>query len=292
MRVLITGATGLLGAEIVRQCRAAGWETLGTARTPPPDSDYAPMDITDPDMVRAAFDAFRPEVVVHCAAMTHVDACETNPQEAYRVNTFGTEVIAAHCQRVGAACVYISTDYVFDGAKGAPYHEYDAPNPLSVYGRSKYLGEQAVQALCPRHYVVRVAWLYGVGRKTFPQFVLDAARQGQSPTVIADQIGSPTYVADVADRLLRLVQTDCYGVYHLTNPPPVSRYEFACALLEAAGLSVPPTPLPMAQWQTPAPRPAYSALTSWRLPWAGVPPMPDWRDAMRRFLHALGQVSS
>jgi dTDP-4-dehydrorhamnose reductase len=145
MRVLITGATGLLGAEIVRQCRAAGWDTLGTARTPPPDSNYAPMDITDPDMVRAAFDAFRPEVVVHCAAMTHVDACENDPQEAYRVNTFGAEVIAAHCQRVGAACVYISTDYVFDGAKGAPYHEYDAPNPLSVYGRSKYLGEQAVR---------------------------------------------------------------------------------------------------------------------------------------------------
>jgi dTDP-4-dehydrorhamnose reductase len=250
------------------------------------------MNITDPDTVRATVDAFRPEVVIHCAAMTHVDACETDPHEAYRINTFGAEVIAAHCQRVGAVCVYISTDYVFDGAKGAPYHEYDAPNPLSVYARSKYLGEGAVQALCPRHYIVRVAWLYGVGRKTFPQFVLDAARQGQSPTVIADQIGSPTYVADVADRLLRLVQTDCYGVYHLTNPPPVSRYEFACALLEAAGLSVQPTPLPMAQWQTPAPRPAYSALTSWRLPWAGVPPMPDWRDAMRRFLHALGQVSS
>jgi dTDP-4-dehydrorhamnose reductase len=229
MRVLITGATGLLGAEVVKHFRKNWHQVLECSRAPLTvvDSHRASMDITDPDQVEAIFDAFRPEVVVHCAAKTNVDACETDPQEAYRVNTFGTEVIAAHCQRVGAACVYISTDYVFDGAKGAPYHEYDAPNPLSVYGRSKYLGEQAVQALCPRHYIVRVAWLYGVGRKTFPQFVLDAARQGQSPTVIADQIGSPTYVADIADRLLLLVQTDCYGVYHLTNPPPVSRYEFA-----------------------------------------------------------------
>jgi dTDP-4-dehydrorhamnose reductase len=204
MRVLITGATGLLGAEVVKHFRKNWHQVLECSRAPLTvvDSHRASMDITDPDQVEAIFDAFRPDVVVHCAAMTHVDACETDPQEAYRVNTFGTEVIAAHCQRVGAACVYISTDYVFDGAKGAPYHEYDAPNPLSVYGRSKYLGEQAVQALCPRHYIVRVAWLYGVGRKTFPQFILDAARQGQSPTVIADQIGSPTYVADVADRLL------------------------------------------------------------------------------------------
>ncbi|MGQ9901390.1 MAG: dTDP-4-dehydrorhamnose reductase [Fimbriimonadales bacterium] len=291
MRVLITGASGLLGSAVVRACRAAGWEVLGTARTPAPESGFASLEITAPDAVRAMFDAFRPDAVIHCAAMTHVDACEQNPQEAYRVNTFGTEVIAAHCQRVGAACVYLSTDYVFDGAKGAPYHEYDAPNPLSVYGRSKYLGEQAVGALCPRHYIARVAWLYGVGRKTFPQFVLDAARQGQSPSVIADQIGSPTYVVDIAERLVALIPTECYGVYHLTNTPPVSRYEFACALLEAAGLSVQPTPLPMAQWQTPAPRPAYSALISWRLPWAGVDPMPDWRDAMHRFLREL-QVSS
>ncbi|BCW97087.1 MAG: dTDP-4-dehydrorhamnose reductase [Fimbriimonadales bacterium] len=289
MRALITGASGLLGAEVVRRFREAGWQTLGAARSFTPDSQHAALDITDPDQTRALFDAFRPEVVVHCAAMTHVDACERDPQEAYRVNAFGAEVIAANCQRIGAACVYISTDYVFDGVKRAPYHEYDTPNPISVYGRSKYLGEQAVQALCPRHYIARVAWLYGVGRKTFPQFVLEGARQGQSPTVIADQIGSPTYVADVAEWLRMLIPTECYGVYHLTNPPPVSRYEFACALLEAAGLSVAPTPLPMAHWQTPAPRPAYSALISWRLRWAGLPPMPPWRDAMRRFLRAMNQ---
>jgi len=219
--------------------------------------------------------------------MTHVDACEHQPQEAYRVNAFGAEVIASNCQRIGAACVYISTDYVFDGTKRAPYHEYDAENPLSVYGRSKFAGEQAVRTLCPRSYIVRVAWLYGKHRPSFPQFVLEQARVGKSPTVISDQIGSPTYVADVADRLLQLIQTECYGTYHLTNADPVSRYEFAQALLQAAGIEIEPTPLPFRAWRTPAPRPMYSALTSWRLEWAGVEPMPSWRDAMRRFLEVL-----
>lgn len=294
MRVLVTGASGLLGAEVVERFRAANLEVVGTTRSPHPlpsspftEERYGSavsLDITRADAVRAVFDTVRPEIVVHCAALTNVDACEHQPQEAYRVNAFGAEVIASNCQRIGAVCVYISTDYVFDGSKRTPYHEYDAENPLSVYGRSKFAGEQAVRTLCPRHYIVRVAWLYGKQRKSFPQFVLEQARAGNSPPVISDQIGSPTYTADVADRLLQLIQTDCYGTYHLTNTEPVSRYEFACALLQAAGLAIEPTPVPFKQWHTSAPRPAYSALLSWRLEWAGVAPMPSWKDAMRRFL--------
>ncbi|GIV08503.1 MAG: NAD(P)-dependent oxidoreductase [Fimbriimonadales bacterium] len=286
MRVLVTGATGMLGAEIVERFHAAGMEVYGAARLPASDehANRVAMDITQPDAVREVFDALRPEVVIHCAAMTHVDACERQPQQAYRVNTFGAEVVASNCQRFDAACVYISTDYVFDGQKRAPYHEYDVENPISVYGRSKYLGEQAVRALCPRHYIVRVAWLYGKHRKSFPQFVLEQARAGVSPTVIHDQVGSPTYTVDVADRLLSLIRTDCYGIYHLTNQSPVSRYAFARALLETVGSVIEPTPLPFAQWRTPAPRPIYSALTSWRLEWAGVEPMPRWQDAMQRFV--------
>ncbi|MCS6923107.1 MAG: dTDP-4-dehydrorhamnose reductase, partial [Fimbriimonadales bacterium] len=241
MRVVVTGARGLLGAEVVQRFRAAGIEVYGTVRPLAPvavtsehradSEEYLPLDITQPAQVKALLDTLRPDLVIHCAAMTYVDACERQPQQAYRVNAFGAEVIASNCQRVGAVCVYISTDYVFDGAKRAPYHEYDAENPLSVYGRSKFAGEQAVRVLCPRHYIVRVAWLYGKHRPSFPQFVLEQARAGRSPTVISDQIGSPTYVADVADRLLTLIQTECYGTYHLTNADPVSRYEFACALL-------------------------------------------------------------
>ncbi|MDW8052079.1 MAG: dTDP-4-dehydrorhamnose reductase [Armatimonadota bacterium] len=287
MRVLITGARGLLGTELRLQWRAAGIEVLGTARTPQPDKELIPLEITDPNQVRQVLSVVRPSVVVHCAAITNVDACEQQPELAYRVNAFGTELIAAQCQRLGATCVYVSTDYVFDGAKQAPYHEYDAPNPLSVYGRSKLAGEQAVQTLCQRYYIIRVAWLYGAHRPTFPHYVLDRARANLPPVAIVDQIGSPTYVADIADRLLRLLRSECYGVYHLTNTEPVSRYEFARAILQAVGATVEPEPLRLAEWHVPAPRPPYSALVSWRLEWAGVPPMPSWRDALGRFLREM-----
>ncbi|MFQ3610849.1 MAG: dTDP-4-dehydrorhamnose reductase [Fimbriimonadales bacterium] len=283
MRVLITGAGGMLGAELRALCTQHGHEVVATGRRP----GLIPMDITQPEPVRQVFDQYRPEVVFHCAAMTNVDACERQPQLAYQVNAFGTELIASHCHRVGAICVAVSTDYVFDGAKRAPYHEYDPVNPLSVYGRSKWAGEQAVRALCPRHYIVRTAWLYGNYGKSFPHFVLEKARAGESPTVIVDQIGSPTYTADVADRLLKLVQTDCYGTYHLTNRLPVSRYEFAERLLARLGLSVALTPLRFREWRTPAPRPPYSPMVSWRLEWAGVEPMPDWKDALERFAQRL-----
>lgn len=287
MRVLITGANGMLGAELTDYCQQLGYTVIPTGRQP----HLIQMDVTEPRTVRAVFEEYRPEVVFHCAAMTNVDACEQHPQQAYRVNAFGSEVIASQCHRVGAICVAISTDYVFDGKAGRPYHEYDTPNPLSVYGRSKWLGEQAVQALCPRHYIVRVAWLYGRFRPSFPQFVLQQAQAGEKVKAIVDQIGSPTYTYDVAQRLLQLVQTDAFGVYHLTNRGPVSRYEFARTLLQWAGLPELLEPIPMSAWQTPAPRPAYSALISWRLEWAQLPPMPTWRDALRRFLKQMGYTA-
>ncbi len=283
MKVLITGAGGMLGAEITERFRQAGHAVIPTGRKP----SLVPMDITNPQQVRAVFDQYQPEVVIHCAAMTSVDACERQPQRAYQVNAFGTELIAAHCQRTGAICVAISTDYVFDGAKGSPYHEYDAPNPLSVYGRSKYAGEQAVRALCPRHYIIRTAWLYGTHGRSFPHFILERVRAGETPTVIADQIGSPTCTADVADCLLALIATDAYGTYHLTNAGPVSRYEFAQALLQLVGLPVRLQPLPLAQWQTPAPRPRYSALISWRLEWVGITPLRHWQEALTAFVQSL-----
>lgn len=287
MRVLITGANGLLGAELTEYCQQLGHTVIPTGRKP----HLIPMEITDPTSVRAVFETYRPEVVLHCAAMTNVDACEHRPQDAYRVNAFGTELIASHCHRIGAICVAISTDYVFDGKANRPYHEYDAVNPLSVYGCSKLLGEQAVEALCSRHYIVRTAWLYGRHRATFPQLVLQQVQSGNTATVIADQIGSPTYTYDVAQRLTQLIQTDCFGRYHLTNRGPVSRHEFVKRLLEWAGLPVNLQPISLREWQTPAPRPAYSSLISWRLEWAGLPPMPHWQNALRRFLKQLGYTA-
>jgi len=283
MKVLITGAGGMLGAEVAERFQQAGHTVIPTGRKP----SLVPMDITNPQQVREVFDQHHPDVVIHCAAMTNVDACERRPQDAYHANAFGTELIAANCQRVGAICVAISTDYVFDGSKGSPYHEYDAPNPLSIYGRSKYAGEQAVRALCPRHYIVRTAWLYGRHGRSFPHFILERVQAGETPTVIADQIGSPTFTADVADRLLQLITTDCYGTYHLTNRGPVSRYEFAQELLRLVGLPMHLAPISLRQWQTAAPRPPYSALISWRLEWAGVSPMRPWREALAEFVQQL-----
>lgn len=227
MRIAILGSKGQLGTAL--QARLAGQTLLPL--------DLPELDITDAGRVRAALEAFAPDVVVHTAALTDVDQCETEPELAYRVNALGTQNVALACQRCGAAMVYVSTDYVFDGSKGAPYLEYDPPAPLSVYGRSKLAGEWATQTLLQRFYIVRPAWLYLPGRRNFVETVLRLARERGALTMVTDEAGSPTYAPDLADAIARLLPSELYGIYHFTNSGVCSRYEWAREILRLAGLS-------------------------------------------------------
>lgn len=279
MRILVTGAGGMLGQDVCSEL-AGEHDVLPTGRGKSANS----LDITDLDAIEKLFREFQPEGVIHCAAMTNVDGCERNPTEAYRVNAHGSSLIASATARYNAFLVYISTDYVFDGRAGRPYHEYDLPAPLNVYGYSKWMGERSVQALCAKHYIVRTAWLYGTGGRCFPKIILEAAREDRPLRVVRDQIGSPTFTQDLAGAIARLIQVPAYGIYHLVNSGAVSWYTFAAKILELAGLDNALESIETTEWSSPAQRPAYSPLLSLRMEWLGLPPLRPWHLALKEYL--------
>ncbi len=314
-RVLVTGGRGQLGEEIA--LLLAGREGPGGRRVEVWAPGRDELDVTDFEAVRAAlraggrsaaarpaspsapvraaagaaFGGLAPDLVIHAAAMTDVDACELDPEAAYRINALGARNVAVACREVGATMVYVSTDYVFDGAKGSPYSEDDPVGPVNVYGRSKLLGEVCVREELSDHYVVRTSWLYGrAGRPNFVRAVLGLARdwrerRGEPLRMVADQVGGPTYTRDLAEALLLLVRRSAYGTYHLSNAGSCSRWEFARAILDMAGYAdVPLEPVSSDAFPRPARRPAYSVLenAAWRR--EGFPPLRPWREALREYL--------
>lgn len=287
MRILVTGAGGMLGQDLVPALRERGHEVLPLAR--------ADLDVTDLAAVRAAVQTLRPHVVANCAAWTRVDDAESHPDAAFRVNALGPRNLAVACYEAGAALLHISTDYVFDGRKGAPYREFDLPAPLGVYGASKRAGEELVRSLCPRHWIVRTQWLYGAGGPNFVRTILRLARErleaagpGRPPeplAVVNDQTGSPTYTRDLARALADLVSSPAYGTYHLTNQGACTWYEFARTILTLAGMgAVEVRPVATAELGRPASRPAYSVLENhlWRV--EGRVPLRPWAEALAAFL--------
>ncbi len=226
-RIVITGAHGQLGRSL---CQLFDPQyTLALT--------HQDGDVTNPTVIdRIA--GWRPTVVIHTAAMTHVDACEQDPDSAFRVNALGTRNIALACQRAGAAMVYISTDYVFDGTKDAPYTEWDTPNPINVYGASKLAGEHFVQHLLQQYWIVRTAWVFCEGHKNFVTTILRLAREHGHLRVVTTEVGCPTYAPDLAQAIRALIQHPLYGTYHLTNAGYCSRFEFARTIVALAGLDV------------------------------------------------------
>ncbi len=283
MRILITGADGQLGRELVRALAPHGELIRST---------QADLDITHPGCAdRVA--TLQPEWVVHAAAATDVDKCEREPEQAMAVNAEGTRRVAEGCRRAGAGLVYLSTDYVFDGRKEAPYAEGDHPAPLNVYGRSKLEGEQATRKVVPRWTIVRTAWLYGVHGRNFVKTVLGKILAGEPLRVVDDQVGSPTYAGDVADAVSVLLTRGRTGIYHVTNSGSCSWYEFAREILRLAGFeSVTVTPIASAELNRPARRPAYSVLENAAWQAAGFPPLRPWREALAAMLAALKAVDS
>ena len=228
----------------------------------------------------------KPETVIHCAAYTAVDKAESDAELALTVNGLGTRWIAEACREVGAKMIYISTDYVFGGDGRTPYEVHDEKNPVNVYGRSKLLGEDAVSMILHRHFIVRVSWVFGVNGKNFVKTMLRLAETKKILRVVNDQFGSPTYTADLAKLLADMAATDKFGIYHATNEGGfISWYDFAREIFAQAGVKMNVIPVSTAEYGlSKAKRPSNSRLDKTKLRTAGFTPLPDWRDALRRYL--------
>lgn len=281
MRILITGGKGMLGQDLT-QVLSSRHEVIALGR---PE-----LDVTDAGGVHKSVSRLTPEVVIHCGAWTAVDGCEADPELAYRVNALGTRHVALACRDMGAAMAYISTDYVFDGAKPGPYLEWDRPNPLSVYGASKLAGEQEVQHLLSRYWVIRTSWLYGLGGPNFVRTILAKGEAGEPLRVVDDQIGAPTFTLDLARGVDSIVSEPLYGVWHLTNGGSCSWYDFASTILRLAGLrDVPLRRIDSDQLGRPAERPRNSVLRNFVWESQGWPLLRPWGDALRDYLALAGQ---
>lgn len=279
MKVLVTGVSGQLGYDVCREFTRRGVDNLGLASRD--------MDVTDPAQVRGVFAAYKPDAVIHCAAYTKVDKAEDEPERCMAVNAAGTGNIALTCRETGARLLYISTDYVFRGAGEGFYRPEDGVDPQSVYGISKLAGELAVRAMVEQHFIVRISWVFGKNGGNFVKTMLRLADSHDQVSVVDDQIGSPTYTADLAPLLCDMICTDKYGTYHATNEGVCSWADFAQAIFAAAGKDTVVRRISTAEYNARAPRPLNSRLDKSKLAENGFSPLPDWHDALERYLREI-----
>lgn len=292
MKILVTGANGQLGYDVVANAIARGHDAVGI--------DIADVDITDSDAVEKAVAETSPDVIIHCAAWTAVDAAEDseNADKVRSVNVIGTENIARACHNSDCKLIYISTDYVFNGAGTTPWKPDDACNPISVYGKTKYEGEVVAAQYCTKAFIVRIAWVFGGVRDNCNNFVrtmLKLGRSRDSMGIVNDQIGTPTYTVDLARLLVDMAESERYGKYHVTNSEGsngeyVSWFDFASEIFEQAAVDVNVTPVDSSAYPTKAKRPSNSRLCKSKLTENGFVPLPDWRDAVKRYLVELGEI--
>lgn len=270
--ILVMGANGMLGRDLMAQLGDRGRGV-----------DIAEIDITSPEAVLALLGDLLPEVVVNCAAYTDVDGCESNTETAMAVNGEAVGYLAMACRDINALLVQISTDYIFNGGKGTPYVEEDAPCPLSVYGESKLAGEMNA-AFCQEHLIVRTQWLFGLHGRNFVETMLQLGSERDVLTVVDDQTGSPTWTVDLAKAVIALIDNGCRGIYHAANSDHCTWNGFATAIFEEAGMPVSVRPMTTAELNRPAARPLYSTLDCGKLTAdTGFRPQP-WREALREYL--------
>ncbi len=304
MKVLVTGVAGQLGHDVMNELHRRGCDGVGSDLAPAysgaadgspvTQMPYEPLDITDGAAVERVLERVRPDAVIHCAAWTAVDAAEEpeNRDKVTAVNAAGTRNIAAVCGRLGCKLMYISTDYVFDGQGETPWEpDCRAYAPLNVYGRTKLDGELAVEGLTDKHFIVRIAWVFGKNGKNFIQTMLRLGQTHDTLRVVDDQIGTPTYTFDLARLLVDMIETDRYGTYHATNEGGyISWAEFAREIFRQAGMDgVTVIPVTTAEYGlSKAARPFNSRLDKSKLTQMGFTPLPDWRDALARYLQEIG----
>ena len=278
MRILVTGAGGMLGRAMVEHARAQGDEVLAYERKA--------LDITDAAAVSETFERERPETVVNCAAWTDVDGCELDPLQAHEANALGPENLAVACRRVGASLVTVSTDYVFDGKKDGFYTQRDDPNPESVYAVAKLQGERRAWVACARTIIVRSGWIFGRGGRNFLSRVVELGRRGERLKAIGDAYGTPTYAFDLAGRLRRLAELDLPGIYHVVNSGEGASFkDFTLEALKLGGVESPQIEeVSVDSLSRPAPRPRNSRLRCLLSEATGLPSLPGWQDALERFI--------
>ncbi len=277
MKVFVTGVKGQLGYDVVNELEKRGHTAIGV--------DIEDLDITDAAAVDKMITEAAPEAVIHCAAWTAVDAAEDNEEKCRQVNVNGTENIAKVCKKLNCKMMYISTDYIFDG-KGTRPWEPDDPvtTPLNVYGQTKYEGELAVRNNVEKFFIVRIAWVFGKG-KNFIKTMLNLGKTHDHLTVVNDQYGTPTYTYDLARLLVDMIETDKYGNYHATNEGGyITWYDFACEIFRQAGMDVDVEPVSSAQYAAKAKRLENSRMNKQKLVDNGFEPLPDWKDALGRYL--------
>lgn len=281
MKILVTGANGQLGYDAMKVLKARKIECMGV--------DINDFDITDEEVAFEYIVGYHPNAVIHCSAYTAVDKAEENEKLCRAVNADGTRNIAKACKKIDAKMVYISTDYVFPGTGEDAYEVDDPKGPLNVYGRTKLEGEEAVRELVNKHFIVRISWVFGKNGNNFVKTMLRLGREHNEINVVSDQIGSPTYTADLAPLLCDMMVTEKYGTYHATNEGYCSWAEFAQEIFKQAGYDTKVNFIPTSAYPTQAKRPFNSRLSKKSLDDAGFFRLPDWRDALRRYLKEIGE---
>ncbi|OFW56865.1 MAG: dTDP-4-dehydrorhamnose reductase [Candidatus Solincola sediminis] len=280
MRVIICGASGQLGTELVKTFEGAGQEVLGFDRD---------LDITDYDRVRERIPELRPDLLINAAADTDLDRAELDPEPSHRVNYTGTQNLALACRATGCPMVFLSTDYVFDGTKGSAYNEFDLPNPQGVYAKCKLAAESYMMSVLEEYFIFRTAWLFGkAGQRNFIKSILYNAKSYGSLSVVVDEVGTPTYAADLAETIYRVCASGKYGLYHATNEGICSRFEFAQRTLEIAGWDdITLKPIIHEELGLPCPRPANTALDNLNLRLQGFPPMRHYHEPLKEYVEWL-----
>ncbi|MCM3444719.1 dTDP-4-dehydrorhamnose reductase [Metabacillus halosaccharovorans] len=276
-KILITGGAGQLGTELTIFLEQQGYHVYSF--------DKKNLDVTNYEQVKEIFYNVRPNIIFHSAAYTQVDNAEVNNKKANFINIYGTRNIALAAEQIDAKLIYFSTDYVFKGDSKTPYNEWDTPDPINVYGKSKLEGERLLKILHSRYFIVRTSWLYGNGGNNFIKKILNKAKlNGEILKVVDDQVGSPTYTFDIVSKLLQIINTENYGVYHISNTGECSWYEFAKAILEEVGIEKDIIPVPSCKYKTLATRPSYSALDNMVLRLNGISDLRHWRQALKDYI--------
>ncbi len=282
MRLLVTGASGQLGHDVKRVFFKEGDMVVGV--------DSKTLNVTDEKKVMNFITGNNFDAVIHCAAYTAVDLAEEEMEKCFEVNVTGTKNIALACKKAGIKMIYISSDYVFDGTKRSPYETDDKPNPVNIYGKTKYLGELEVLNNVDKHFIIRVSWVFGKNGKNFVKTMLKLGREKGELNVVSDQIGSPTYALDAARLISQMIKSDKYGIYHATNEGFCSWYDFSREIFKEAGIKTKVNPITSDKYPTKAIRPKNSRLSKIKLMENNFNLLPSWQDALKRYLREIGEI--